>query len=444
MIKNKITLSINPWYFCNFGCNFCYLTEQQLDDKTLLDLTVLASKLDEAMTLFEVERVDLYGGEIGLLPKAYVKGLKDVLFSRGITDINIITNLSMVNDVILDPDFSISVSYDFSCREKHEDVFNNMLMFPRPFSVLMLASPCLIEQDVDEMIYSFNLLKNLQSVEIKPYSANQSNTLDISYTQFEDFVKSWLTSTTEKNFTFINEHLIQMSLFKQKNSFSDDHIYLTPAGKFAVLEFDLNDNEYFSELGSIQEYVDWTHIERARVQKNSFCSSCEYYGSCLSEHLKTVKSLEFGCNGFKHLIDWYKETYAGPGKEWKVKQELYHNLVTEYTDDLRQFTVEFEDDIVAGAIKYFSTDDVGWIYPAKSYVVGVCYARWLSELYGLDFYTLLDDKDLLYGNDPYFVPYSQNKPIYDEIISRVTLNFDETVGVIPDVKRYFLDEMFIK
>ena len=29
---NPITLSVNPTYYCNFRCDFCYLTEEQLRD----------------------------------------------------------------------------------------------------------------------------------------------------------------------------------------------------------------------------------------------------------------------------------------------------------------------------------------------------------------------------------------------------------------------------
>jgi hypothetical protein len=71
-------------------------------------------------------------------------------------------------------------------------------------------------------------------------------------------------------------------------------------------EFDLNDNEFFLEYDTLDEYWQWCEKEKHRVGLNKYCSSCEYYGNCLSEHLREVKSLDESCNGFKHLIDWYK------------------------------------------------------------------------------------------------------------------------------------------
>jgi hypothetical protein len=127
-------------------------------------------------------------------------------------------------------------------------------------------------------------------------------------------------------------------------------------------------------------------------------------------------------------------------KDWKVKQEIFHRLNNKYEDDLNDKDIELNADIVENAVKYFTTTELGWVYPAKSYVVGICYAKWISELYSENFYELLNDRDLLYGNDPYFIPYNQNKKDYDAIIKIVGLNFDENTGIIPDIKEYFIKE----
>jgi MoaA/NifB/PqqE/SkfB family radical SAM enzyme len=300
-------VSVNPWYYCNFRCEFCYLTETQLDDTKLLPIEKLEQRLQEITAHGKIDMVDLYGGEIGLLPKSYVEELKSLFKIYGINDINLITNLSMVNDIIEDDDFYISVSYDFDAREKHDLVWKNMLLLKRPFSVLVLASPKVLSMNVDEMIQSFNLIPNINSVEIKPYSTNQSNQYEINFKDYEEFIKKWITSSIEKNFNFTNEQVIRASLNKSRSSFSDDHVYITPSGNFGVLEFDLNDNEFFQEYESFEEYLNWCVNEKKRVSKNNFCNNCEYYGNCLSEHLRDVKNLDNSCNGFKLLLDWYKQ-----------------------------------------------------------------------------------------------------------------------------------------
>lgn len=297
-------LSINPTYYCNFRCDFCYLTEQQLSDKTCLSIDLLDRRLSEICASTKIDMVDIYGGEVSLLKPSYWNELIELLSMYGIDDINLITNLSAVNSITTDPRVFTSVSYDFSAREDHERVFRNMALLNKPFSILMLASPKFLELDTEEMIESLNLLPNLQSVEIKPYSSNQSNTHTVYYTDFEEKVKSFL-NYGNKNFNFVNEDLIKSAISKERNSFSDDHIYITPTGNYAVLEFDLNDNEFFLEYDNLDDYWRWCKKEKDRVSRNKYCSNCEHYGHCLSEHLREVKSIENSCNGFIKLIDWY-------------------------------------------------------------------------------------------------------------------------------------------
>lgn len=298
-------VSINPTYYCNFRCDFCYLTETQLADRKLLGLDILENKLSEIHQYTVVDMVDLYGGEIGLLQESYIQKLCDLLQKFKISDINIITNLSMINEVILNPNIYLTVSYDFECREQHLRVWDNLLKLTRPFSILILASENLIKKNVDQMILQLNLLERLISVEIKPYSTNQSNCFSISHRDFELFIQQWMTSKITKKFEFVNETNIQKSLDKSRNAFSNDHVYITPNGDFAVLEFDINDREYFKSLESFEEYLKWANEEPVN-NLSEICKGCEYYGHCLTEHYRYVRDLDKSCNGYKFLLDWYK------------------------------------------------------------------------------------------------------------------------------------------
>jgi hypothetical protein len=129
--------------------------------------------------------------------------------------------------------------------------------------------------------------------------------------------------------------------------------------------------------------------------------------------------------------------------EWKVRQEIYHKLNTGHDDDLSLHNIELTENIIHNAIKYFTTTELGWVYPAKSYVVGICYAKWLKQYFAEDFYDALNDSNLLFGNDPYFVPYEKDKNTYDTILNNIGFDFDETLGIIPDIKKYFIEEFLI-
>jgi sulfatase maturation enzyme AslB (radical SAM superfamily) len=211
----------------------------------------------------------------------------------------------MINEITIDKRVYTSVSFDFEARESYDLVLKNMALLNKPFSILMLASPKLLTQNVDEMISVLNTFTNLESVEIKPYSSNQANQHSVTHKEYEEFVKRWISSPIEKRFEFVNEYYIQDVLDEQRNAFSDDHVYITPTGKFAVLEFDLNDNEFFLELDTWQDYIKWTNKEKSS-NVSDICRSCEFYGKCLTEHYRYVRNLDNSCNGYKFLIEWYR------------------------------------------------------------------------------------------------------------------------------------------
>jgi hypothetical protein len=128
-------------------------------------------------------------------------------------------------------------------------------------------------------------------------------------------------------------------------------------------------------------------------------------------------------------------------KDWKLKQEIFHRLNKNYKDDLSNFEINISENVVDNAVKYFKEKDVGWIYPAKSYMVAICYSKWLKENFGGDFFEYLNDEDLLYGNDPFFKPYLQDKLTYDSILEKINfLSFNENEGIVLDVKSYFIEE----
>jgi hypothetical protein len=130
--------------------------------------------------------------------------------------------------------------------------------------------------------------------------------------------------------------------------------------------------------------------------------------------------------------------------DYKIRQEIYHRLTTEFDDDLATKDIEMSNNVEGNAIRYFTDRDIGWIYPAKSYMVGICYARWLSEHFGGRAVEYLEDPDLLHGNDPYFVQYSTDPGAYHRILTAIGgWGFDINKGMVPDVYQYFREEFML-
>ena len=87
-----MNISLNPTYYCNFKCDFCYLTKQQLDDKLKISPNQLDLKLQEVTKYEPITGVDLYGGEVGILKDDEFYNLKNIIRKYYKGSINIITN----------------------------------------------------------------------------------------------------------------------------------------------------------------------------------------------------------------------------------------------------------------------------------------------------------------------------------------------------------------
>ena len=77
-------------------------------------------------------------------------------------------------------------------------------------------------------------------------------------------------------------------------------------------------------------------------------------------------------------------------------------------------------------------------------MVGICYARWLAKHFGGNPIEYLEDPDLLFGNDPYFVRYSTDPKTYHGILEAIGgWEFSEDQGMVTDVYGYFLEEFML-
>ena len=294
-----MNISLAPSFHCNFRCPWCYLSVDQLRNKQLIDLNLLDKKLAEVSP---IEHIDIYGGEPGTLPVKFVDELLTLLKTYT-KSINVISNFSVIPEWFYRDDITVSASYDWTFREKHDRVLTNIITFRKTIPILMLATEELCQVDPITISSVLNSINTIGSLEIKPYSKNQFNQHGMNWNIFEEWIKKWLE--LDLNFVLINRDILDKSISKQYNAYSDNHLYIDPNGDFSVLDFDLNDREYFRPIADLAAYREWVKKERDMVENNHFCKNCQWKGHCATEHYRNVRSLDNSCNGFKHLLDWY-------------------------------------------------------------------------------------------------------------------------------------------
>lgn len=280
-------------------CSFCYLSKEERSDKLYSSIDDMEAKLVDLIKYRSIDHIDLYGGEVALLPPQYLRDLFSLFkkYKQPDARITVITNFLKLNPAIMEePDIDLSVSYDFNGRERSDVVLNNMINSTRDINVLTLGTKEVLAVPPKIVVATFNFIERVKTLEIKPYSPNQCNEHDIADNSFENFVIN--IAGINKNFEFINESWAKRCVSGQYNAYSDNHLYITPTLDYAVLDFDEDDNEYFRTMKSFEEYVSWTEQEKMKVQSLPHCSSCEYIGRCMTEHYKTA------CSGYPTILDW--------------------------------------------------------------------------------------------------------------------------------------------
>ena len=134
-------------------------------------------------------------------------------------------------------------------------------------------------------------------------------------------------------------------------------------------------------------------------------------------------------------------------KEYKLRQEMYHNL--NKPSDLigttnHKWTWDLLDDeeLVQRIIEYFTIPVAKLSYPSKSYAVAVIYAKLLNKYFKVPVLKALRDKDLLYGNDKFFIPYDNKNSadIYDRVLLK-PINWK--LPQVMATEQYFKEEFYL-
>jgi len=289
-----MNVNILPTYRCNLRCSFCYLGEAQLSSRKKLEINKLHKMLSQ---LESIDRIEIFGGEISLLPDDYILSL----FSLINKEFYVLLNGMKIPWWIDMPQINLGFSYDYTCREDHKKVEQNLLKVEKPFAISMVATECILSKDHREIINSINQFPAVHSFEIKPYLPNEFNHQKISHTKYESFIKKMIQDRDLLKVPFYNEQILQRAFLPKEEGST---VFITPDAKWGEIDFLPSGAEYMKEFDTLEERNRFVEQRALLFNTNKYCSSCKYNGKCASEQ-QPVLSMEDSCFGHYNLIEWY-------------------------------------------------------------------------------------------------------------------------------------------
>ena len=109
-------------------------------------------------------------------------------------------------------------------------------------------------------------------------------------------------------------------------------------------------------------------------------------------------------------------------KEYSYRRLTFYALRGHdgHPDAHENFAITWDEQtVVEDAVGYLTDGSTYLRFPGAARAVAVAAADFVERHFGEDFYEVLDDPNLMHGNDPYFKRYSEDRPVYDAILRRV-------------------------
>lgn len=231
------TLTIYPTFLCPFSCNFCFNK-----DKTLLNEYLDIEQVDAFLKKnhLHFNKVIISGGEPMNFPKIYF----DLLVNKVKEYIpNVYIHCFPFQLTNYRDDVEYIFSYDFLNRARALDAWENMLRLPKKFDIVITLVPLLFKMHPNAIFQKLSYIKNLKSVELKPYYKNSSTTWNLNDIVCEKFIKAWLSSNINVQYINVNKEKMRQLIGKpSKMNFEEEINYnLLPDGKLTIDYFDEQD-----------------------------------------------------------------------------------------------------------------------------------------------------------------------------------------------------------
>lgn len=315
--KKEITLSIMPTYKCEMDCDYCYLQKDKKRYSEKLFVNKLYKRLKALSAKYTITTVEVYGGNI------------KELFTDELMPLIEAYRCYCKNDRIMCNDVPWAMAHGFKERninislnpERRDFLYTlHDAKVHSSVGIITVATHKLLLQPLDTI---FDWYKNFRgNVTIMPYSNCSPNypvpyVSNAKYCSFMmEFIDYYLNNIDKYKFKLTNILMLQDCINGLYSPAMRNNIFITPEGKFACVDFDVNGNEYFHTFSSLDKWESRCAVED--IDRIKYCGTCENFNCCMAEHHKNPEQKpwfekKYGdcCNGYKPLVEWAKERLRG-------------------------------------------------------------------------------------------------------------------------------------
>ena len=302
-------LHVMPTYQCNLICPYCYLGTKRSNNK-IMPIESLKEKLNELKaSLYIVDAVNIYGGEITLLSREYLHDLIDVL--QNVTEnISVTSNLfnskawKTIEWIRKDyPKIHIATSINDERPHNNELIQKLLMQEKHDISLTYVVTPSLLKKPIQEIFHEIEMISS--SVEFLRYSPSHLNPYwKESNKAYEDFLIRIINEYQKGIYNFYLHNIddIRNCIDKTYNPYLDSNVFLNPDGKFCIVDY-IDGKESFLAV-SLTRLIKEAQEEKAFWQDR--CYGCKYIDHCYAEHMK-INAKGDSCCGCKKLLRFYEK-----------------------------------------------------------------------------------------------------------------------------------------
>ena len=294
---------VMPTYLCDWRCNYCYLGDMT-NNPTVLNLDVLSEQLNTIKTKYTIDAINIYGGEITLLPPDYFNLLLAIVREYA-DNISCITNNPSHSYIEHYKDINWGTSVNEERYKNEETITKLLLKENHIMTVTQVVTPSVLKMSKKSIFQTISMLSS--SVTFLRYSPSVNNPYwTISNKDFSDFLKQAIIAYKQTKPSFILQNLEELDacIENKYDPTMQSNLFITPYGQLATIGYTENGLEYFKTLDSLDSFFE--EIEKEKIMYQSMCNGCSYFNRCYAEHIFQHKKGDICC-GLKPLLDWYGE-----------------------------------------------------------------------------------------------------------------------------------------